>query len=681
MNNIININRFSNFWFDDDHDAVDKFLGVEEKKKGKDLIALAGYRRAISNFVSIVTSKNIPIKFNSKDYGTSHTNGKEITISANINDKKFDVAVGLALHEGSHIKLSDFQLMSNLETMIPPIYYSRAKHKTEYNNIDITSHIKSLLNWVEDRRIDNYIFKTSPGYKGYYHSMYTKYFYSRVIDKALKCDEYTAENWESYLFRIINIHNSNRNLNALKGLKDIWTIIDLKNIDRLKSTADALKVALDIYEVILNNISDVKTNKSSNGKSRKVKVTDKEVEDLIDNVNNDNSEGMTSEGLDIDGTESNTSNGSSKSKEVTLSDRQKELLKKAFNNQKQFLDNNVRKTMLSKKDAQHLNAIEESGATYKKVGKDVTWSKNGIKALVVKKLTKSLIESNQFGIMRTYQGDRYDNKFSDYNFVEEGIRLGTILGRKLKVRSEEKTLKYSRKDSGKIDRRLIAELGFGNGNIFSQTFVDKYNKAHLHISVDASGSMNGKNWNKAMTSTVAMIKAADMAGNIHIIVTVRSTHRPDHSYRTNSPELPLIVVVYDSKKDNISKVRNLFKYLGTSGTTPEGLTFEAIMDELIPTDNNTDSYFVNYSDGMPMFHSNDICYNGSGAVNHTRKMVDKIKCKGIKVLSYFIGGDNYSSSDTTRRDFKQMYGKDSHFINATNMMEVARTMNKKFIEK
>jgi len=28
-----------------------------------------------------------------------------------------------------------------------------------------------------------------------------------------------------------------------------------------------------------------------------------------------------------------------------------------------------------------------------------------------------------------------------------------------------------------------------------------------------------------------------------------------------------------------------------------------------------------------------------------------------------------------------MYGKDAEFVNATNMMSVAKTMNKKFLEK
>ena len=49
---------------------------------------------------------------------------------------------------------------------------------------------------------------------------------------------------------------------------------------------------------------------------------------------------------------------------------------------------------------------------------------------------------------------------------------------------------------GRIDKRLIAELGFGNANVFSQTFVDSYPDAFLHISVDASGSMSGSKWYK-----------------------------------------------------------------------------------------------------------------------------------------------------------------------------------------
>ena len=80
---------------------------------------------------------------------------------------------------------------------------------------EVISTIKNILNYVEDRRIDSFIFKTSPGYKAYYHSMYEKYFYSKNVDKGLLSSEFRIENIESYMFRIINLHNSNRQLGQL----------------------------------------------------------------------------------------------------------------------------------------------------------------------------------------------------------------------------------------------------------------------------------------------------------------------------------------------------------------------------------------------------------------------------------------------------------------------------------
>ena len=62
-------NSFSTFWDTNSDDVnVDDFLGLDtDVKKGKDLVALAGYKRAISNFVNIVTGDSIPVVFNSKD--------------------------------------------------------------------------------------------------------------------------------------------------------------------------------------------------------------------------------------------------------------------------------------------------------------------------------------------------------------------------------------------------------------------------------------------------------------------------------------------------------------------------------------------------------------------------------------------------------------------------------------
>mgnify|MGYP006866142546 CR=1 FL=1 len=47
---------------------------------------------------------------------------------------------------------------------------------------------------------------------------------------------------------------------------------------------------------------------------------------------------------------------------------------------------------------------------------------------------------------------------------------------------------------------------------------------HLHISIDASGSMNGDKWINTIKSTVAICKAASMIQNVDVIVSFRSTH-------------------------------------------------------------------------------------------------------------------------------------------------------------
>ena len=685
------VKQNSSFWDNNSNDVdVDDFLGLDtDTKKGKDLVALAGYKRAISNFVNIVTEDNIPVVFNSKD--ESYTDGKKVVIGANIDDKKFDVAVGLALHEGSHIKLSDFNLLRNLEIEIPTEIFVLAD-KINVPRHQVISTVKNILNYVEDRRIDSFIFRTSPGYKSYYHSMYDKYFYSKNVDKGLLSSEFRMENIESYMFRIINLHNSNRQLGALKGLKEIYSTIDLGRIQRgmMVDTREAFNVACEVMSIILLNIdpikveddSDEQDNSNQQGNSEGEggsgdgssdggnTITDEELQDAIDNGSLE----TPSENLgNDDGSDS-----------VELSPRQQQMLRKAFEKQEKFLDGDVQKTKLTKKEASDVKSIDESGATYENVGKDIPkgWyggPSGGTKCLVVKNLTQSLVDSDQFSCANSWNQRNYNDSSEyrrrNYNFVQEGLRLGSVLGRKLQVRGEESQLKFTRQNSGKIDKRLISELGFGNSDVFSHTLTERYNKAYLHISVDASGSMCGDKWNKAMTSAVAMIKACDMAGNIDVVVSIRTTHSP----RGTNTDVPFILVAYDSRKDKLTKVKTIFPALDVSGTTPEGLCFEAIEKDLIPGNSNQDSYFINFSDGQPYYGNNEISYSGESAESHTRKMVNNMRAKGISVLSYFIGGEY--SYDSDNESFTNMYGNDAEFVNATNMMQVAKTMNKKFLEK
>ena len=167
-----------------------------------------------------------------------------------------------------------------------------------------------------------------------------------------------------------------------------------------------------------------------------------------------------------------------------------------------------------------------------------------------------------------------------------------------------------------------------------------------------------------------------MAGNIDVVLSIRTTHSKNHSQG-----VPMIMVCYDSRTDKLQKVKSLFSALQVSGTTPEGLCFEAIEKDLIPGNSNQDSYFINFSDGQPYYGNSDIQYSGDRAEAHTKKMCDGMRAKGISVLSYFITDYDVSDDDYDVKAFKKMYGKDAEFIKPTNMMAVAKTMNKKFLSK
>jgi hypothetical protein len=126
--------------------------------------------------------------------------------------------------------------------------------------------------------------------------------------------------------------------------------------------------------------------------------------------------------------------------------------------------------------------------------------------------------------------------------------------------------------------------------------------------------------------------------------------------------------------------------LCAGGTTPESLCYEAMMKNFLEGVRGEDNYFINYSDGEPYFQGsgdgNRIYYYGENAERHCKKMMKMIRNNGIKVMSYFIYDTSWERvMGNSRSSFTRMYGKDACFINPTNMMEVAKSMNKKFLEK
>ena len=696
---------FSSFWSDNDWNSRrTEFIDIDEdapKKRGVDHIQLAQYRRAISNFVNIVTGRSdIPVKFQSRD--SSYTDGKTVMIGSKIDEKNFDPVVGLALHEGSHIKLSNFDFLKQLESSIPEEVYLDGE-KVGFGRYDVRDHVKNLLNYVEDRRIDWYVYSSSPGYKGYYQSMYDKYFHSKIIDKGIKSNEYTDLDWDSYIFRILNLTNKTRRLDVLPGLNKIYDLIFKGGkVKTLTSTEDAFNVALDVYRIILENVVPLPQvgdeNKMMNND------LDAEIAQALNDLDTENYhrernglDPLTPEEAGIDmpsqgdyQPEEFDPSGNPPDSDVELSDAQKKQLQNALNKQRDFNNGDNKKVgTLTKKDSAMVQTMEDAGVDKVTAGSDIetrgsydynlgeyTMMKNGCEVIYVKKLTQSMIDNSLFPYLLRSGGYYFENS---PEWLTDGLSLGTKLGRKLQVRGESRDLKWNRLDAGRIDKRLIAELGFGNSRVFSQTFTESYSDAFLHISVDASGSMSGEKWKNTMTSVVAICKAVDMISNVDVQVSFRSTHAGSGRRGYSSGDNPLVLVGYDSRVDKFQKVKKMFPHIYPGGTTPEGLCFEALLNDIVPSTNNRDSYFLNLSDGMPMFSNQNFNYYNDVALDHTKNQVNEFRKMGIKVLSYFVG-DSYGG-DGYMNDFKRMYGSDAEFINLKNVTQISKTMNKKFLEK
>jgi len=693
-------NYHSSFWYDDNNFDEDIVFGSLSEKSADTLkkYRLSSARKAISNFVSITTGKNIPVTFATNN---SFTDGKTVVISGDIdNPEKFDVGVGLALHEGSHVLLSDFNLLSEMGNLIPASLTAKAEAKG-VNRYELLDVVKNLNNIVEDRRIDNFIYKNAPGYREYYLKMYDHYFGDKVIEKGLESDDYKVETIEAYMFRLINLMNSKSDLTSLKGMRAMYQALDLKNIDRLKSSKDAFDVAIKIADIMIDNIDLVETDKNGNNSSSGTEGENGEGSQSGDgnakDMNGDSTENesgngpsMSSEGDgensesngdgdssdgDGEGEESDSDGDTKPSSGNSLSQANKKKLNRVIKKQKDFLKGDTQKKKITKGMADDIKAVESQGAEIVNVGENFNGNNcKGTNVLIIKNLTKQMLESDDFRMAYSYNDWKTNERKlkevigrEDFNKAE---MMGTMLGKKLQVRNESRDTIYNRQKNGKIDGRMIASLGFDNENVFSQIFTDKFKKANIHLTIDASGSMGGAKWRQTMINVIALAKATSMISNLEMQIT----------FRYSDDNLPVILFAYDSRKDSYQKVKSIFPYLRETGTTPEGLTFEAIQKMLVPSSNDMDSFFVNISDGEPAFQNKDMYYTGQMAAEHTKKQVDKIKASGIGVLSYFVSDSSYGVSASMDR-FKKMYGPDAKFIDINSIGEVTNTLNKMFLTK
>jgi len=659
--------NYSSFWMDDLGKGNDRFgLGSDFSGKSSDIVKavkLNSYRRAIANFVKILTNKEIPVRFQGSD---SYTNGKSVTISSDIKDNNFDVSVGLALHEASHILKTDF-------TILPRII-NREIEGAEHLS---PATLKDILNYVEDRRIDHYVFSTSPGYKAYYHKLYEHYWNNdKTVIKGLLSSKFrNPADINSWLFRIFNMMNPAFDATVMPGLSQIVSLIDIPNISRLKSTQDALEVAIAVTQIITDQMAAAATAK-------------KQEQEQPEPSGDGNAPG---EGGDEDG------DGGEE-----LSSSEEAAVERVLKDQRTFTNGEIHKASAGRNLRQKMEKVDKEGVTIESVWKGVTCLNYDVtgkefiaaaSALEARHPDLMKIRSLPTGTDRKLAQDQYDSKYqpledllnSSYfrlprernkEGIAKGMQMGQLLGRKLQMRNESRERIDNRLRSGKIDNRRLSAAGYGIESVFQQITVDKYKKANLHLSLDGSGSMSGNKWFNTLTMTTAIAKGLTFTSNVAMQISIRVTSN-------NGTMVPANYLIYDSRKNTLRELEVILGAFEPNGCTPEGLCFESMIkkNQLVTANADTDSYFLNISDGGPGGISG---YDGETARLHTNAQVTKMRNEyGMGVLSYFVtdyAADNFESSSTGRM-FIGMYGKAAAAVKADNVMDIAKTLNKLFMNK
>jgi hypothetical protein len=502
-----------------------KYWGKESRKKF-DLIELAQTQRNITNFVKILTGDEIPVEFTTT--GDSMTDGKSITISSRITHNTLDSTIGLALHESAHCTYTNFDVPKKISNFL-----------LEHNLIHGKEIILLLLNFVEDRRIDQLIYNTAPGYQSYYKAMYDKYFYNSTVDNGIRSNKFRKENWESYIFRIINIFNKNTDLTALAKLKEVYNILDLKNINRLENTLDSLNIACEIYKCIYNYLVTLTTEEFT--KQSRL------------NKKDNNPKGASIKSL-------------------------KKLLKK----QEDFTLGKVHKQKIS---AIHKNKIKAISESLIKV-EFITSANKKRPVHIMDGISDASISENLYDRFHSFKYTKNDN------LVEQGIIKGKRLLNKLQIRNEQITSASKRLKQGKIDPRRIYAANFEE-DLFYKIDKANYKPINLNISIDGSGSMKGNKWEQVLINTIALGYISLNMNNINISISIRTSGDV-----FTGGQVPLLILAFDSKKHKLKDLKKL-KYYREDGLTPEGICLEALN---IPNSSYyLDSYLINMSDGMPTF--------------------------------------------------------------------------------
>jgi len=638
-------------------------------------------QRATSNFVKIVTGKEIPVIYSSGQQ--SYTTGKEVVLSADPDPLHIDSLVGCALHEGAHCLLSNKSLeflplmhakfedlvrerpiLKGADTLKIALTDKKTSAQMGGTNETVIGHVQMVMNVLEDRRIDLWMYKNAPGYRPYYDSLYNRYWHSEEIDKALQNPASADMSVEAYFMFIINMTNPNYR-NAMPGLDEIRKVAGL-NAKTLDGRGDEDK-GWSTWRHALAKPGPVDFDKVPRLFGDAVKIVEIVYDHAVKLEMDGKGKGEGEEGEGGPGDLPNMDGGvGGKMRPATKEEIEK--IKEALGKQKKFLSGELDKKEMDATDAAELDQLNQTNAKVSEVAGEFLPRDVKAKVVIYRNITKEIVKSPAFPF-GTSGGPYYGRRAGGTNplmvkALASGLRMGAALAHRIRVMQDESPLTFNRQRHGKMDKHRIAGLGHGLSDVFAFTVIEKKKPVNLWMDIDFSGSMGGEKGQKAVAVAVAIAKAAELTRTLNCTIAIR-----------DGMDNVRVAILYDSRKQSFAQFKSIVPYLSVAGGTPESLAFEAVKEEMLKMYGDERKYFINLSDGEPghafSYKGRHYSYGSEDAYSHTRRLMNEFRSAGIQVLSYYIGyGEGYESEA-----FKKMYGVSAKFIDPTQISGIARTLN------
>jgi hypothetical protein len=746
------VQSHSSFWLGDTDRFKESFTNHEKRHSPEYIMQLASIRRGIANFVRITTGREVPIKFSTgqQSYSSSRENNAEaVVISATSDPDKFDVNVGLALHEAAHLCKS--KVNKGIDDSIP-LFDLLPVVSNEYNQFftpvivqemerlglsqqRVRGLLKILLNVLEDRRIDKWMYEVAPGYRRYYDALYSFYWMSGRITKLFKNPKILVPSIRTYRFHIVNMMNPAADPSLLPGLAEIYQLIDLDTIERFGFDAkwntykraaipetryildaptgemlpvttknviypfatlpDMVQTALKIIEIILVNCPlEEKTEQPAPHQSdasisvyKKGEGLDEEDDDG-DEEEDESPSGSAFDPENLDHGDTGDADTSDADEDGVVSEDEGETeasfpssefdndLDELQQKQNAMLQGHVRKEKIAPELEADLDTLETADVEIKNITGDTFAG------------TAKVIMYHQFvPKLLTVESFPFGSKQIDFKCeaaIGRGVNMGNMLAHRLKVMADETPITFTRLTQGKLNKRALAGLGYELETVFQQTLTERYAPVYVHLTIDSSNSMKGEKFYNSLALAVSLAQTASRIQTLDVTI----------SFRASGEQTAQVLMAYDSRVDSMVKIHTLFKFLRADGGTPEGLVYAAIKDEILAAAPTSKKYFIILSDGMPyhswydelatvdgVMHPTHTIYRGMPAWAHTAEQIRDLRAAEINVLAYYITDGGEYNTKEAEEGFKLMYGRNAKFIDPTSVIAIASTLNRLFLDK